>query len=454
MTLRDLTARLLVLVTLCGPGAVAAGATDAPRPPDEVFGLFTQGPGQYIGINRFITDAGETVVLFADYQSGVVRRLFQEPEKEDFVMGPASAVRDPVEMRIRFDRDAVGGTTSMTLQPVGARATTAHRVALREKQVTFVSRDATLSGTLILPASAGKHPAIVLLHGSGPLTRYSFGPYPNFFASLGFAVLTFDKRGTGASTGIRLDASTGAASPIPDSFYPEVLVEDALAAFRFLSEQPEIHPRRIGFWGSSEGGMLATQVAARQQAVAFAINSSGFAGPLWETLLYQAGAIPQSAGRTEAEVRAAREFAAFWIDVARTGRNFDVFLARREEARKKGDWMLSYFSGHYTTVEQMTWDWQHILSFDPRPSLARVRCPVLALFGELDPLTDAPVAARSLREALARGGNGDFTFRIFPNGSHSLTELPSKSRMAPGVFDTLRSWLQARIPTRGPDTRY
>ena len=33
------------------------------------------------------------------------------------------------------------------------------------------------------------------LHGSGPLTRYSFGPYPHFFMSLGFAVVIYDKPG-------------------------------------------------------------------------------------------------------------------------------------------------------------------------------------------------------------------------------------------------------------------
>jgi hypothetical protein len=50
-----------------------------------------------------------------------------------------------------------------------------------------------------------------------------------------------------------------------------------------------------------------------------------------------------------------------------------------------------------------------------------------------------------MREALARGGNRSFTSRIFPNGSHSLTELPAKRRMAPGVFDTLRSWLRQHV---------
>jgi dipeptidyl aminopeptidase/acylaminoacyl peptidase len=83
-----------------------------------------------------------------------------------------------------------------------------------------------------------------------------------------------------------LGASTGAQAPLPAAYYPDDLANDALAVFRFLQRRPEINPKEIGFWGSSEGGMLATQVAARNKEVAFAINSSGFMGPFWETLFY------------------------------------------------------------------------------------------------------------------------------------------------------------------------
>jgi acetyl esterase/lipase len=65
---------------------------------------------------------------------------------------------------------------------------------------------------------------------------------------------------------------------LPGTCYPHDLVNDALAVFHFLQAHTEIDPRQIGLWGSSEGGMLATQLAARNKGVAFAINSSGFVG--------------------------------------------------------------------------------------------------------------------------------------------------------------------------------
>src|SRR5690606_12808244 len=73
--------------------------------------------------------------------------------------------------------------------------------------------------------------------------------------------------------------------------YPDDLANDALAALHVLQQHPDIDPKRIGLWGSSEGGMLATYVASKSNDVAFAINSSGFMEPLWETLNYQVEAI-------------------------------------------------------------------------------------------------------------------------------------------------------------------
>jgi len=325
-------------------------------------------------------------------------------------------------------------------------------VPLHRRAVTIRSGPVRLAGTLIMPTGQGPHAGIVLLHGSGPLTRYSFGPYPHFFASLGLAVLIFDKRGTGGSTGTRLDASTGAPESSPKGYlYPDDLLEDALAAFRLLQNSQDIDPRQVGFWGSSEGGMLATQAAAHDKDVAFAIDSSGFMGPLWQTLHYQAGALARERGVPEAQVEEALAFSALWMRVARTGADYQTFIEARDKARREDKaWLLNWRSGDFSSLKQMRRDWNSTLSFSPLPALTTVTCPVLGIWGEQDPLTDAPRAAKSMREALTKAGNEDFTTKIIPHGSHSLMEVPGKRRMAPGVFDTLRVWLRDRVRTRDP----
>ena len=197
--------------------------------------------------------------------------------------------------------------------------------------------------------------------------------------------------------------------------------------------------------------MLATQAAAHDKEVAFAIDSSGFMGPLWQTLQYQTGAMARDRGIPDAQVEEALAFSALWMRVARTGTDYQKFIEARDKARREGkDWMLNWRSGDFSSLNQMRWDWDRTLMFSPLPALKTVTCPVLGIWGEKDPLTDAPAAAQSMRETLAEGGNKDFTTRIIPNGSHSLMEVPDRRRMAPGVFDTLRTWLRERVRTSDP----
>lgn len=436
----------LVLVPLMLGAAVSAPSPSNQRGSsggvcNSYCGNYRVAGNHMLGVDRFVMDSGETALLISDYQTGIVRRLFPVSDGE-FTMGPNFDVKNPVELTVKFSKDKQGNVAGIALQPTEGAISFATRVPLKEEDVAFSNGDAKLSGTLMTPASAGPHPAIILLHGSGPLTRYSFGPYPHFFTSLGLAVLIYDKRGTGASTGTLMDASTGLA--MSASMYPDELVEDALAGCRALQRHKGIDPKKIGVWGSSEGGMLATQVAARSRDVAFAIDSSGFMGPLWQTTLYQAAAESRHYGAPEKMVQESVAFTKQWLDVARTGKGWNAFLKRREEIRQENKYLLSWSSGEFTSLEQMRWYWDHTLSFSPLPALKDVTCPVLGIFGQLDTSTDAPVAADNLKRTLLEAGNRNVTVKIFPNAGHSLATA-SGDRMAPGVFSTLGSWLLSRV---------
>ena len=121
--------------------------------------------------------------------------------------------------------------------------------AIHPEPVKFSSGDATLVGTLFLPSKHGKHPAIVLFHGSGPQERDS--ERAEWFAGWDIAALAYDKRGVGKSTG------DFQKIPFPD------LVEDGLAGIAFLKARSDIDPKRIGVWGLSQGGWLGPLAASR-----------------------------------------------------------------------------------------------------------------------------------------------------------------------------------------------
>lgn len=457
--------RLLVSATAIGLLATSFAAPTTAHDAqtglyDSFYGDYGIGPNHVIGINRFVNDAGKTVMLFADYRSGIVRRLFPVSGSE-FVMGPGFDVSSPVEMRVQFVRGPNSKIFGISLLPARGAATFAKRVSLRTEDVTFFDGKVRLSGTLMLPATRGPHPAIILLHGSGPLTRYSFGPYPHFFTSLGLAVLIYDKRGTGASTGSPVDLgaavlwwgrSPGQSAALARlAHYPKDLEEDALTAFHFLQGRKDIDAKEIGLWGSSEGGMLATQVAARNHDVAFAIDSSGFQGPFWKTLIYQNGAILRGMGVPTAKVDKVVAYLDLWMRVARTGDDYDLLLKQSEKIRGLGTLgkNVPTLGKDVPPLEEMRWDWDNVLSFNSLPALRTVTCPFLGLWGELDQETDARAAERNTRAMLAESGNRDFTLKIFPDANHPLQEMPSRARMAPGVFETLRSWLRARIDVGG-----
>lgn len=155
----------------------------------------------------------------------------------------------------------------------GCAADPAARV--REKSpeplpTTFVSGDARLAFTLDLPAGAGPFPAVVAGHGSGRMTRQMLGWMSAHLTRLGFAVLRFDKRGVGESTGTFVFVGT---KDSPEVF--PVLAGDIAAGVRFLRTRPEIDSRRIGLVGNSQAGWILPLAARQLGDVAFMILISG-----------------------------------------------------------------------------------------------------------------------------------------------------------------------------------
>ena len=101
----------------------------------------------------------------------------------------------------------------------------------------------SLAGTLLLPATPGRHPALVFTHGAGAAVREWFWGFGYLMAARGFAVLAFDKRGAGQSSGEWRDASF------------EDLADDAVAAARFLQARTDIDGVAGRILGIEPGGL-------------------------------------------------------------------------------------------------------------------------------------------------------------------------------------------------------
>ena len=133
----------------------------------------------------------------------------------------------------------------------------------------FENGDVRLAFTLDLPTGKGPFPAVVLGHGSGRVTRDQLVWASRHLTALGFAVLRFDKRGVGESTGTFVFVGTNDSPWV----FPQ-LAGDVAAAVRFLRTRPEIDARRIGLLGSSQAGWILP-LAARDADAAFLVLWSG-----------------------------------------------------------------------------------------------------------------------------------------------------------------------------------
>jgi uncharacterized protein len=311
----------------------------------------------------------------------------------------------------------------------------------KQEEVDFYNGQVKLASTLFVPLKKGPHPAVVLLHGSGPQTRKS---YLRFFADLfarhGFATLIFDKRGTGASTGEDW-YRTG------DRF--DNLTADAMSGVRFLQSRSDINPRKIGFWGLSQGGWLAPLAASRSKDIAFLMVVSGGGVTPAEQEVYDDEVKLQDKGYPREQVAEAVALLRLADDVIRGRESWEKFEAARALAQKK-DWfaLLDRYPVKLPKEDDTWRAGSEDLDFDPRPLWEKTTIPVLAIYGEADKSTPTQESVRRIDTALRRAGNKTYTIKTFPKADHGLWVTAKESegwdwdRPAAGWLDMMVNWLQ------------
>ncbi|MGB5672941.1 MAG: alpha/beta fold hydrolase [Gemmatimonadota bacterium] len=304
-----------------------------------------------------------------------------------------------------------------------------------------------LAGTFTIPAGDGPHPAVALLTGSGPQDRNSalFGHRPflvlaDYLTRSGIAVLRFDDRGIGSSTGDFAVATT------PD------FASDALAAVAFLQTRPEVDPEKIGLVGHSEGAIVAPMAANRGGDVAFAVllASTGVNGR--ELLVMQAKAMNRAAGLPETVIEERAEVQESVLDVAVVAENDSVAAEQARailaDAGLTGDaaegqirWLLSPWMKYF-------------LVYDPLPELRDLSIPVLALNGEKDTQVPPIENLVPVEEALREGGNPDVTAEVLPGLNHLFqtaeTGLPAEytgieETFSPAALEMIAAWILERM---------
>jgi len=312
----------------------------------------------------------------------------------------------------------------------------------REEQVRFPNGEVTLAGTLVLPAGTGKHPGVVLFHGSGPQARDLFTA--RWFAGEGIAALAYDKRGVGDST--------GNFKKVP---FME-LCGDGLAGLALLKSRPEIDAKRIGVWGLSQGGWLGPLAASKSGDVAWVIAVSGPAVSPGEQMIFYYAEELRAKGLSESDVREASELRRKVWTYAESGVGYESAQADLERARAK-HWYADVKAqqddlfGLLLTPEEQAkpgaagYRWfRQEANYDPVMALKALRVPALFLFGDEDRLVPVAESVAVIRRVEAEGGKKNFTIRVFPHVDHAMFRTTSGD-LEPEYPATMRAWLKERV---------
>lgn len=264
---------------------------------------------------------------------------------------------------------------------------------MTQREVEFETNDGVvLRGTISMPRWAAKPvPGVVLVHGSGPLTRSHMLSDTRMLVQLGFAVLAYDKRGAGESSGEYLNSSAHSASVILNR-----LGADAASALDLLAREPDVDASRIGFLGASQAGWVIP--IASQLSVVVPRFQVLFSGPAVSTGVEH-----------------------LYSDLTGDGHR-PPRVSDREE------------------IERLVQDFRGDPGFDPRPMLATCRIPTLWLLGDQDESVPTFATVRVL-EGIRASGNMSHTLVRFPRGDHGLRDVDSG--MSEPVWENTMEWMRS-----------
>lgn len=314
-----------------------------------------------------------------------------------------------------------------------------------------------LGGTLTIPKGAGPFPAVLLITGSGQQDRDEslLGHKPflvlaDALTRQGIAVLRVDDRGIGKSTGNFMNSTTFD------------FADDVEAGVAYLKSRKEIDVKHIGLIGHSEGGIIAPIVATRTDDVAFIVLMAGTGLPGEDIIRMQGRLIAQVGGAKKEELDRGEAIQRKLYEIIKNEKPSSELVTKlkkvmKEEVEKLTDAEKKEMDkqGGMAAVEaQMAafaYPWfKTFLFHDPRTVLAKVKCPVLAINGELDLQVPCKENLDAIRTALEAAGHTNHTIKAFPKLNHLFqackTGSPSEygiieETMNPEVLKTMGDWI-------------
>ena len=256
---------------------------------------------------------------------------------------------------------------------------------LPSESVTFESSDGTvLAGTLLKPDSEPPYSAVVMLHGSGPENRSGPGYriLSNAIARSGVAVLFYDKRGTGESSG-----------DFDSALYRD-FITDGIAAVQYLANREDVDASRVGLHANSEGGWFAPEIAVRTGQIAYIFNRVSPAFSWIDTNLWETRNDMLAAGIAEDDVQPLLDITLrrwqYYIDAAAdpslaAGPVRDAINAELQRVIDEIPGAASEVPASLAPYDEVAYEgYAADIGYDPVPWLEQLDIPMIYTFGGTD----------------------------------------------------------------------
>jgi pimeloyl-ACP methyl ester carboxylesterase len=261
---------------------------------------------------------------------------------------------------------------------------------------------------------------------------------------MGIAVLVFDRRGSGQSSGDLSKADY------------ETLADDAIAGQHALTQVSRINPKKIGFWGLSQGGWLAVLAAERSKDAAFAISVSAPVVTADQQMQFATRNLLTVRRYSQVDVQGMLTARKAWMGYLHGNRSRDEAAEALREAEGKPWFGISYLP----RASQLTNDPKHDpnrirLDDDPLAAVQHVKVPLLFLYADSDPWVPVGESLRRLQALATKMPN--IQYAVVGNANHEMM-FPGNETMhvdeettrkeapqAPQYFMLLASWITRQV---------
>ncbi|MFG3322451.1 alpha/beta hydrolase family protein [Streptomyces sp. NPDC048171] len=302
------------------------------------------------------------------------------------------------------------------------------------RDVEFRNGPVGLAGSLSVPRRTPARAGVVLVGGSGPTDRHNgtfFAPLRRHLLNAGIAVLSYDKRGVGGSSG------DWRAATLSD------LAADARAALDFLRSQPGVRSETAGLFGHSEGGWVVLRAAAARDDLPWVVtNSCPGTSPAVQERHALANHLHETRPHSQNDVERTLDLYDRLIEAGRRDADFATAMRLVDHAGRPPG--LEFYWGD---VDDSLWTFlKRKQDHEPTGDLLRLRCPHLALFGGADPLIPVAESLRVLGTTVAhpsRHRRATLTVEVLPGADHRM-RLPEGDEPPPEYFTKLTGWLRRR----------